>query len=86
MKTMSVKLSDDMVAEIKAIAEVFDISYSDFIRVAIEKEIAEKKRDFIYRLSSVPYASLKEEQEIMEQLSQLSDDDLAVSRIEDVQI
>ncbi len=82
MKTMSVKLDESMICEIKKISSIFEISYSDFIREAVEKAIAEKQKDFMYRMSNVPYASDEEEKEIMSALSELSDDDLQVARVE----
>ncbi len=84
MKTMSVKLDENIVTEIKKISSIFGISYSDFIRNAVEKAIAEKQKDFMYRMSNVPYATDEEEKEIMSALSELSDEDLQVSRVEKV--
>ncbi len=82
MKTMSVKLDEITISEIKKISSIFEISYSDFIREAVEKAIAEKQKDFMYRMSNVPYATDEEEKEIMSALSKLSDDDLQVARVE----
>ncbi len=84
MKTMSVKLDDNIVSEIKKISSIFGISYSDFIREAVEKAIAEKQKDFMYRMSNVPDTTDEEEQEIMSALSELSDDDLKVARVEKI--
>ncbi len=84
MKTMSVKLDESIINEIKKISSIFEISYSDFIRSAVEKAIAEKQKDFMYRMSNVPYATDEEEQEIMSALSKLSDDDLQVARVEKI--
>lgn len=82
MKVMSVKLKDSVISEIKKISSIFEISYSDFIRSAVEKAIEEKQKDFMYRISDVPYATDEEEQEIMSALSSLNDDDLKVVRVE----
>ncbi len=86
MKTMSVKLDEKLISEIKKISSIFEISYSDFIRQAVEKEIEEKKKDFMYRMSNVPYASQEEEEEIMAELSKLSDDDLQITKTESLKI
>ncbi len=84
MKTMSVKLDDKIISEIKKISSIFNISYSDFIRNALEKAIKEKQDDFMYRMSNVPYATDEEEDEIMSALSELSDDDLQVAKVEKI--
>ncbi len=84
MKTMSVKLDENIISEIKKISSIFEISYSDFIRNAVEKAIEEKQKDFMYRMNNVPYATDEEEQEIMSALSELSDDDLKIARIEKI--
>ncbi len=84
MKTMSVKLDENIVSEIKKISSIFNISYSDFIRDSIEKSIKEKQKDFMYRMNNVPYATDEEEEEIMSSLSELSDDDLKVVRVEKI--
>ncbi len=83
---MSVKLEENIVHEIKKISSLFGISYSDFIRNAVEKAIEEKQKDFIYRMSSVPYADEEEEKEIIQELSKLSDDDLKIAKIETIQL
>ncbi len=84
MKTMSVKLDEKMIHEIKKISSIFGISYSDFIRNAVEKAISEKQKDFMYRMSDVPHATDEEEEEIMSALSELNDEDLQVARIEKI--
>ncbi len=86
MKTMSVKLDENIVDEIKKISSIFNISYSDFIRNALEKAIKEKQQDFIYRMSNVPYASEEEEEYIVSELSKLSDYDLIIVREENINL
>ncbi len=86
MKTMSVKLDENMIDEIKKISSIFNISYSDFIRKAVEKAIEEKQKDFMYRMSNVGFASDDEEAEIMSELAKLSDEDLQISRVENMKI
>ncbi len=78
MQTMSVKFEDNMANELKKISKMFNISYSDFIRNAVCKAIDEKKKDFLYRLSSVDEISQDEESEILQELSNLSDDDMKI--------
>lgn len=84
MKTMSVKLEENTINEIKKISSIFEISYSDFIRKALEDAITEKQKDFMYRMSSVPFASDEEEKIITEELSKLEDEDLMISRVDEI--
>lgn len=86
MKTMSVKLEDSVIGEIKKISEILKISYSDFIRSAVKKEIEENQKNFMYRLSNVPYAALEEEKEILELLNNLSDEDLKIVKVENIDL
>ncbi len=84
MKTMSVKLDDNVFDEIKKISSIFNITYSDFIRNAVEQAIIEKQKDFMYRMNNVSYATEEEEIEIMAALSTLSDEDLQIVRTENI--
>ncbi len=86
MKTMSVKLDETMIDEIKKISSIFNVSYSDFIRNAVDNAIKEKQKDFMYRMSNVPFASDEEEAEIMSELSKLSDDDLQMAKVENIKL
>lgn len=83
---MSVKLDESIIDEIKKISSMFKISYSDFIRNAVQKELEEKKKDFIYRLSEVEYCSQEEEKEILDSLSKLSKDDLTMVKTDTIKI
>ncbi len=86
MKTMSVKFDDAVFSEIKKISSLFNITYSDFVRNAVEKAIEEKQQDFMYRMNNVSYMAEEEETEIMEALAKLSDDDLQIVRTETVEL
>lgn len=86
MKTMSVKFQENTVLDIKKISEIFNISYSDFIREAVEREIKIKKQDFMFKMSNVPYCDEEEEKEIIELLNSLSDEDLEVAKREIIKL
>ncbi len=86
MQTMSIRLDENIISEIKKISSLFEISYSDFIRNALEKAIKEKQKDFIYRMSNVPYACKEEEDEIIAALNNLTDDDLQIARTESIEL
>ncbi len=86
MKTISVKLNESIIHDLKKVSDIYNISYSDFIRKAIEQALEEKKKDFMFRMGNVPYATAKEEKEIIEELSKLTDDDLKIVRVEKIKI
>lgn len=77
-KTMSLKLDESLILDIKRISGIFNMTSSEFVRNAVKKEIAEKKNDFMVRMSNVPYCEEKEEKELIEILSKLSDDDVKI--------
>ncbi len=79
MKTMSIKFNETMIEDIKNIASVFNISYSDFIRNAVKKEIEDKKEDFMFKMNKVEYCSEEEEKEILEYLSNIENEDLEIA-------
>lgn len=85
-KTMSLKLEEDLYLDIKKVAEIFNISCSEFIRNAIRKELDIKKSDFMVRMSSVPYCDEEEERELVELLNELNDDDLKIVKKEIIKL
>jgi len=85
-KIMSFKLDENLILDIKRIAEVFNMSSSEFIRNAVKKEVEEKKNDFIVRMSDVPYCDEKEEKELIEILKTLSDDDLKIIKRDKIEL
>lgn len=77
-KTMSLKLDEDLFLDIKKMAETFNISCSEFIINAVKKELNEKRRDFMVRMSNVPYCDEEEEKELISLLHDLTDDNLKI--------
>ena len=86
IKTMSLKLDENLISDIKRISELFNMSSSEFVRNAIKKEIEEKKNDFIVRMSNVPYCEEKEEKELIDMLNKLSDDDLTIVKRDAIEL
>ncbi|MBS9775845.1 MAG: hypothetical protein KGV57_02010 [Fusobacterium sp.] len=86
MKTMSVKFQENTILDIKKISEIFNISYSDFIREAVEREIKIKKQDFMFKMSNVPYCDEEEEKEIIDFLNSLTDEDLEIAKREIIKL
>lgn len=86
MKTMSLKLEDNLFFDVKKISEIFNMTSSEFVRNAIRKEIEIKQNDFMVRMANVPYCEKKEEDEILEFLNTLTDDDLKVVKREELEL
>lgn len=85
-KTMSFKLDESLILDIKRISEVFNMSSSEFVRNAIKKEVEEKKNDFIVRMSDVPYCDEKEEKELIKILNTLNNDDLKIVKRDKIKL
>ena len=85
-KTMSLKLDEDLFLDIKKMAEIFNISCSEFIRNAVKKELDEKKNDFMVRMSNVPYCDEEEEKELIGLLNELTDDDLKIVKKDTIKL
>ncbi len=86
MKTISVKIEENIINDIKKICDIYNISFSDFIRNTLEKEVNEKKNDFMYRMNNVPFCDENEEKEIIEALNKLFDDDLKIAKVERIKL
>ena len=85
-KTMSLKLEENLFSEIKKISAIFNMSWSEFIRNAIKKELDEKKNDFIVKLSDFPFCDDEEEKELVSFLNTLTEEDLKISKKEIIKL
>ncbi|ALQ35373.1 hypothetical protein [Fusobacterium hwasookii] len=81
-KAISIRFETSLIEEIKKILDVYSISLADFIRDSVKKEVDLRKNDFFYKLSQCDYCSEEESQEIIEELNQMSEDDLKIAREE----
>ena len=82
MKMMNFKMDEADIADMKTVANVYNISVTDLIRGALKEYLAELKRDPFYRLTAnVEDASPEESNEILTAVSELSDDDLSISSV-----
>ncbi|MCB8564520.1 ribbon-helix-helix domain-containing protein [Fusobacterium ulcerans] len=82
MKSISLRLDDPIIDEIKEVAEKYNISTSDLIREGIEKVLKEKKNNIYYKLTNFSECSEEETNEIIEKLDKISTEDLKIVRIE----
>lgn len=67
-KAMSLRLSDEMAAELAAVARAEDVPISEVVREAIERHIAVRRadKDFKARLKK----RLEEDREVLERLAE----------------
>lgn len=78
MATVTLKMDEELIEEIKKISKIYDISLSEFIRKATQKEVEYKKTEFFYKLNNVDFCSDEEEKELSKVLNKLTDDDLEI--------
>ena len=70
MKMMNFKMDEADAADMKNVANVYNMSVTDLIRAALEEYIADLKRDPFYRLTAnVEDASPEESDEILTAVS-----------------
>ena len=82
MKMMNFKMDEADAADMKMVANVYNISVTDLIRAALKEYLDELKQDPFYRLTAnVEDASPEESDEILTAVSGLSDDDLSISSV-----
>ena len=82
MKMVNFKMDEADIADMKTVANVYNISVTDLIRGALKEYLAELKQDPFYRLTAnVEDASPEESNEILTAVSELSDDDLSISSV-----
>ena len=79
MKTISIRLEDSMLADLKKTAKIYNENYINLIREGINKVLNERHEYPLYKLvSDVEYCSKEEEKEIMTEINSLTGDDLKV--------
>ena len=79
MKTISIRLEDDMLEDLKNTARIFNENYINLIREGIKKELNERHKYPLYNLvNGVECCSEEEEKEIMDIINSMSEDDLKI--------
>ena len=82
-ETLNMKWDAESLEEIRRTARVFNMTVTEFFKEAAEAKLAELKSSPFYRLTqNIEDASEEETEEILKEISGLSDDDLAVSSSE----
>lgn len=79
MKSINVRLDEKMLDDLKKVAKVYEVNYSDLIREGISNILQIKENDAYYKLvSGIEYMDEEEEKEITALLQSMADDDLEI--------
>lgn len=82
-KSINFKLDEKRIADMKQVASVFHMTMTDIVNDALDAYLPKMQRDPFYRLTAnVQDASQAETEEILSEISELSDDDLSISSVE----
>lgn len=82
MKSISLRLDDPIIDEMKEVAKKYNISTSDLIREGIEKVLKDRKNNIYYKLTNFTECSEEETNEIIEKLNKIPARDLKIAKIE----
>ena len=86
-RAMNFKMDETDILEMKQIASVFNMTVTDVIKEAVREYVGKMKKDPFYRLTAnVQEASAEETAEILDNIENLSDDDLIISSSERVSV
>ncbi|MBC2856963.1 ribbon-helix-helix domain-containing protein [Cetobacterium sp. 2A] len=86
MKSINIRLDDKIIEELKHLSKIFGSNVSELIREGVNKILEEKKADPYYRLTNFSEASSDETNDIVKELSKLSDDDLKIVKRKRIKI
>ena len=82
VKAMNFKMDEADILDMKAVAGVYNMSVTDLIKNAVREYITELKKDPFYRLTrNIQEASAEESKEILDEIEELSDDDLMITSV-----
>ncbi len=78
-KAINMKLDEQLLNDIKKIASVYHMTFSDTVREALGEYIEKMKADPFYRLTAnVEKASAEESEDILSAINGLTDEDLEI--------
>ena len=79
-KAINMKLDEDLLAEIRKIACVFNMTFSDAVREALGDYIEKMEDDPYYKLTAnVEEASPEESEDILNAIGSLTDEDMEIA-------
>ena len=79
-KALNFKMDDKEIAEMKEVADVYNMTMTDLVKQAVSEYISNLKKDPYYRLTAnVMDASPEETEEILSEIESMSDDDLKIA-------
>ncbi len=79
-KAINMKLDEQLLNDIKKIASVYHMTFSDTVREALGEYIEKMKADPFYRLTAnVEEASAEESEDILSAINGLTDEDLEIA-------
>ncbi len=86
-KPVNLRMDEAQIMDIKDVASVFSMSFTDVIREAVDDYLVKKKKDPFYRLTSnIQEVTDKENEELISDLSSLNEDDLKIAETEVIRI
>ena len=82
VKAMNFKMDEADIRDMKMVAGVFNMSVTELIKNAIKQYISELKKDPFYRLTAnVEDASPEETEEILNEIQNMTNDDLSIESV-----
>ena len=85
LKAVNFKLDEAQIEEMKRVAAMLRMNYTDVVREAIAEYIDRMQKDPYYRLTAVvEEAGPEESSEILDAVNGMSDEDMKISRVEKV--
>lgn len=81
-KALNFKLEENVIMDMKQVATVFNKTMTDVFKEAVTEYLDKMKQDPFYRLTiNVQDASEEESEEILDEIENLSDDDLTITTV-----
>ena len=83
LRAMNFKMDEMQIDDVKHVASVYHMTITDLIKEAVSEYLTKMKADPFYRLTAnVEEADAAESAEILDAISSMEDDDLAIASIE----
>ena len=83
LRAMNFKMDEMQIDDVKHVASVYHMTITDLIKEAVSEYLTKMKADPFYRLTAnVEEADAAESAEILDAISSMEDDDLAIASSE----